>query len=478
MTDSQSVKELYLIYKHNVLAFVEDFLQHYLTYKTPDFHKEILETVSKEQRVALAAPRGFAKSTLVCVFYVLHSSLFLKHKDITLISASESLAIEWLRRIRRELETNPMIIKFFGDLRSEKWTENHLVLSNGVNIRARGAGGQIRGFRPDLIVLDDIETDESVSSEEQRNKLRDWIFKACLNTLLPEGKFIIIGTIISPLALLEEMLTSNNDWVKRKYRAYKDGIQEEGHELWGSLWTHARLQARKAEIGTFSFASEFMNDPVSNETAPIKQHQIRYWKELPQQYSCVIAVDPAYSEDDRADYKVAALIGLDQNMNRYLISYVRTHSPTGEFIDAILNMWLQSRDKCTGIGLPHSGGDKEFFSSFMRKCEERKLYPPVTELKNSFTQNNSAVTKRNKMGRIIASLQPLFESGKYYINESHSDARDELLALGYSRHDDLVDALSYGEQIISPVFYEVPGQANYSNQGLQVNKNRIKDYGY
>lgn len=469
--DLNKLKEYY---ETNVLEFIEDFLPHYLTHKTPDFHKEILEMVSGNKRVALAAPRGFAKSTLVCVFYVLHSALFGRSKDICLISASESLAIEWLRRIRREIEVNHQIIKFFGDQRSDKWTETHLVLANGVNIRARGAGGQIRGFRPDLIVLDDIETDESVASEEQRNKLRDWIFKACLNTLLPEGRFIIIGTIISPLALLEEMLTSNTDWVKKKYRAYKDGIQEPGHELWSALWDHTRLQQRKAEIGSFCFASEFLNDPVSNETAPIKQHQIRYWHELPTQLSCVIAVDPAYSEDERADFKVAVAVGIDQNMNRYLMSYVRTHSQSGDFIDASINLWLQNRNICTGIGLPHGGGDKEFFSSFLRRCTERKLNPPIVELSNSYTQAGSDRTKRNKMGRIVASLQPLFESGKYYIAENHVEARDELLSLGFSKHDDLVDSLAYAEQIIQPVFFDT---GTSSTQPV-VDRKHIKNYGY
>jgi phage terminase large subunit-like protein len=472
-------KKLYSLWKTDILAFVEDILGHFLTHKVPDFHKEIYKLLIKTKRLVLAAPRGFAKSMICSVFYPLHQALFGLKQDICVISASETLAIEWLRKIRRELELNPRILRFFGDLKSDKWTETHIILKNKVNIRARGAGGQIRGFRPDLIVLDDIETDESVASEEQRNKLRDWIFKACLNTLLPEGQFIMIGTIISPLSLLNEILNSDINWEKRKFQAYIDGIQEKGHESWSALWSHERLQQRKKEIGTFAFASEYMNDPVSNETAPIKQHQIRYWEELPQQYSCVIAIDPAYSDDDKADYKVASVVAIDQNNNRYLVTYLRTHKPTGEFIDGILNLYLQYKDKLTAIGIPAQGTEKEFYNSVLRKAEERKLYPPFVELKNAFT-DGSGITHRKKIRRVIAALQPLFEAGKYYIHKNHTEAKDELLSIGASRWDDIIDSLAYAEQILVPVYFETETQkvGRYGELLSDEQYQPIFNYGY
>ena len=51
-------------------------------------------------------------------------------------------------------------------------------------------------------------------------------------------------------------------------------------------------------------------------------------------------------------------------------------------------------------------------------------------------------------------LQPLFEQGKYYIHKNHVEAREELLTIGSSRWDDLVDTLAYAEQILTPMFFE------------------------
>lgn len=472
MLDKQKILEYYKTFSTDLEEFVKFFLKSFLEYKIPDFHKEIYQLLPKTQRLVLAAPRGFAKSTIVSVFYPLWLGLFQKRQDICIISASQGLAEEWLRKIKRELETNQRIKLFFGDLKSDKWTESHIILNNKsrVNIRARGAGGQIRGFRPDCIIADDIETDETVQSEEQRKKLKNWLFKACLNTLLPKGQIVVMGTVIHPLAVLNDLLLMQNNWEKRRYQAYREGKQERGYEVWADLWTHERLQARKKEIGSWAFASEFMNDPISDETAPIKESMIRYWKMLPEQYSCVITVDPAYSEDEKADYKVASLIAIDPSYNRYLLTYIRTHKPVGEFIDALLNLYLQYKHFITAVGIPTGGAEKEFYGSVLKKAEERKLYPPFVELKNVFT-TATGEAKRNKKQRIVAALQGLFEAGKYYIAPEHIEAREELLTIGSSRWDDVVDTMAYAEQIIQPVFFD----KGFKDEGVLETSNY--DYG-
>jgi phage terminase large subunit-like protein len=265
---------------------------------------------------------------------------------------------------------------------------------------------------------------------------------------------LIVGSIINQLAVLKQILETNNGWTKRIYRAYHDKIQEPGNELWPELWGHKRLQERKAEIGSWAFSSEYLNDPASSDTNSIKMESIRRWKELPSQLSCVITVDPAYSEEAKADYKVACLVGIDQNMNRYLVHYIRTHAPQGEFIDAVLNLWMQNRSTITAVGIPSSGTESEIFRSFVNKANDRKIYPPFSELKNTFI-TAQGVAKRGKASRIIAALQPLFEQGKYFIGEAHTEAFEELASLNPNldqRWDDLIDAMAYAEQLIQPVF--------------------------
>lgn len=470
-------EELFAEFRNDLRRFAIFFFSGLMEYETADFQKEIYYLLQNKDRVAIAAPRGFTKSTLADVIFPCWLSLLMMKKDICIISASETLAVEFLRKVRIELETNELVRVFFGDVQSDKWTENHIILKNGVNIRAKGAGGQIRGFRPDCLILDDIETDESVENEDQRKKLKDWLFKACLNTLLPGGQMVLVGTLIHPLSVLSDILdTPRSGWEKRKYRAYKDGIEQAGHELWPEARPHAWLQQRKSEIGSWAFAAEFMNDPRMDSTAPIKPEQIRYWEYLPKQYNAVIAVDPAYSEDNKSDWKTASLVLCDSYGNRYLAHYIRTHDAIGDFQDAIINLWLTNRNSVTAIGIPNSGVEKAFFDSFLRKCNERKLYPPVMEVKNSFSQGGTSVSIRNKKSRIIAALQPLFEQGKYYIGSEMEEARDELLTIGSSRWDDIVDTLAYAENIITPYGGNSMVDSNGNNVMMEVAAS--SDYGY
>lgn len=453
---AQDKLELYSLLRSDLRKFATVFFKHLMGYETADFQREMYELLQTKDRVAIAAPRGFTKSTLADVIFPCWLALLMVKKDICIISASETLAVEFLRKVRIELETNEKVLGLFGDVQSDKWTENHIILKNGVNIRAKGAGGQIRGFRPDCLILDDIETDESVENEEQRKKLKDWLFKACLNTLLPGGQMVLVGTLIHPLSVLSDLIdTPREGWEKRKYKAYKDGIEAPGHELWPTARPHEWLQQRKSEIGSWAFAAEFMNDPKLDESAPIKPEYIRIWRNLPEQYSVVITLDPAYSEDEKADFKVATAVAVDQALNRYLLEYVRTHDPSGEYIDASLNMYLRYQSRCTALGVPNSGTEKEFFKRFCDRASERRISAPITELKNTFTQTGSSVANRNKKKRIIASLQPLFEQGRYYIGENHYEAKDELLTIGSSRWDDLVDSMAYAEQLLQPVFFEM-----------------------
>lgn len=462
----EKLLEIYTNCKNSIQYFAQLFLPHIVNRVPAKFHSEVFDDLKTADYYACAAPRGHAKSTIGLIIKPMHYALFDAIGDITLLSASEDFILnEIVRPIKREFEHNEKLRLFFGELKTPKWSESYFVLKNGVAFEAGGIGGQLRGGRRGLICLDDLESNESVESEDQREKLRNRINKELIPKLLPGGQLIYLGTMISPLCYLKHIIDNEKGWKKRSYDCYIDGIENDGHELWPEMLPHRELQRRKSIMGTNAFQAEYRNKPISEATAAIKENMIRNWENMPQQYSMVISIDPAYSEDPKADFKVASLIACDQNGNRYLSSYIRSHMPSGEFIDAILNMYLNNKNVITAIGCPKGAGDTEFWNSLLRRAEERKINPPFVELKNTFITSGGEA-KRNKKARAIAALQPLFESGKYYIHSSHIEAREELLQLNPvidQEHDDLIDSLAYAEQIIQPVYYDV-GNINETNE--------------
>lgn len=465
----QDKEALLTHYYQNIQDFAQDMLPHWLSFKTPAFHKDIYELIRTEQLLAISAPRGFAKSTVCSKIYPIWAALFKQYGDISIVSASEDFVVrEIMTPIRQEFETNKRLIKLFGEQKTDQWAASYFKLKNGIAFEGLGVNGQLRGGRRGVVILDDVESNESVLSEEQRSKLRDKVNKEIIPKLLPDSICVIIGTIIHPLCYLREVLNNpDNGWTKREYRAYHDAKHgdtrkmRQGNELWAEMWSHDKLQKRKAAIGSTAFASEYLNDPVSDNANPIKPEYIKYWDTLPDQLSIYLVQDPAYTENEKSDFKVTAVIGVDSKGNRYLIEYLRTHLPLGEYIDGSLNLYVRHKTRCVKFGCP-GGREVDFYRQLENRARDRGIFPPLCEIKYTIRDAQSGSSIRNKHERIVRTLQPHFENGTYFIHRSHKEAHDELLSFASgSMHDDLVDAMSGAEQLIEPhwSFQEVEKQA-------------------
>ena len=72
----------------------------------------------------------------------------------------------------------------------------------------------------DLVVLDDIENDETVQTPEQRNKLHNWILKAVLKLGAAGEKFdvIYVGTILHYDSVLNRILNTKG-WRSVRFKA-------------------------------------------------------------------------------------------------------------------------------------------------------------------------------------------------------------------------------------------------------------------
>ena len=83
-------------------------------------------------------------------------------------------------------------------------------LTNGFTMQCTGRGGQVRGRnnkgkRPDWLILDDVEDEESVATAEQRDKTLSWFVSSvmpAINELSGNSRILLSGTLLSSDALL------------------------------------------------------------------------------------------------------------------------------------------------------------------------------------------------------------------------------------------------------------------------------------
>ena len=179
-----------------IARFARDIMIKRLTYAIPEFHKTIYEALRKNNRLAIAAPRSFAKTTVTDVIYPSYLALMNipNRNNIAIFSASQGLAIEQLKKIKYEYDNNQVLIGLYMLIHGkaphsdkDTWRDDEIQFSNGVVIQARGAGGQTRGKRPNVVICDDLETTESVRSSDQRKYLDEWFRKDILGLLEHDG---------------------------------------------------------------------------------------------------------------------------------------------------------------------------------------------------------------------------------------------------------------------------------------------------
>lgn len=424
------------------------YLPHYLSVNTPSFHYEIYSLLLKELRLGIAAPRSFAKSTIVQIVYGLWCLLCKRNEDILTISQSGMLSQEWIRKLKIELETNIKIYEDFGDLlifgpeKSTKWTEDHITI-NDVNgkivnqIRAKGRGYQVRGFRPTRVFCDDLEDDELVRSSEQRAKLSDWFKKALVNMLTSSGQIVFIGTILHPLALLKEVIDRREEfmfWTTRKFQAI-----ENDKSIWQERWPMNELLRRKQEIGIYAFQAEFMNEPMASDSVLFRPEWIKRTTLPPPTVFRIITVDPATSEKESADESAIFVLGLTKEGDLYELESISGRWNLWDMVDNIINMYCKW--KAHEIGLEKVAFQSVLKPVVIKRGQERGLVSlPVKSITVGMFKTGEKREAKDKWTRAYK-VTHFFENGRVYLK--NQKLIDQMIVFPTGDHDDLVDAMVY-----------------------------------
>jgi len=421
-------------------AFCYYYLTRHLEFKFSPMHLEWFRKL-ESKRIAIAAPRDHAKSTIFSFFYPLFL-LLEEPTNIVIISATAALAEVFLAKIKHELENNTELRKAYGNQAGTKWTNDTLYLKNGAKLMAKGAGAQIRGFRPHVIILDDLETSEGVLNEDRRDTLTGWYLKDCINTLEPMDQAVIVGTILHPLSLLNLIIINPKDiyYNKCKYSALK----EDDTSAWEEKWPVYELHKRRDEIGEIAFEQEYQNNPIPDKQRIFKPQPIEqaFYKELPKGLSYTTTVDPGLTVGDKSDFTAIITVGTDEDKIMYVAEVIQKKMFPEELVEEVFR--VQERWGSHTIGLETVAFQKMLKYKFDDECRKRHKYPYIKELTLDVSEKG-----RKKRFRIEA-LQPYIEQGRIRLHESQKELYDQLITYPTCKHDDMVDALASQLEIVSP----------------------------
>lgn len=340
----------------------------------------VLNKVRKKNFYVRAAPRGHGKSQILSFLLPLWCMCYKYKRNILLLSDTADQAKGFISAIKTELEENEMLRNDFGELVSEeKWSQDKIITKNRVQMYGRGAGQKLRGskfgsIRPDLVIIDDLENDEAVETEQQRKKLKNWFMKTVIPIGSPTTDFVYIGTVLHYESLLEKLLTeaSFSMWNRKRYRAVRKFSNSPLWDTWEQMMTnpddpdpettaynyyqrHRKkmlngVEALWQEQGQdyyydmmvlrladpSSFASEYQNEPIDPTTAVFLPEWFDYYYELPVITKVFGAVDPALGKNASGDRAVVTWAGMDDKGFLYILETSMGRYKPDYLIDLII----------------------------------------------------------------------------------------------------------------------------------------------
>ena len=400
--------------------------------------------------------RGHYKSTLITHAQTIREILLSNGEtSIAIFSHTKTAAESHLLPIKTAFETSNLLRWAFDDIIWENtrkapiWSlQNGILLnrtsrSNTATVEAYGLiEGMPTGKHYELRVYDDLVTEDTVRSPDVMRKV-ERAFRLSDNLASKNGKIRVIGTIYSHADLYSTLLREAEDdlypWNVRVFPWYDVKAYKETGIKTSVLLSQEEIKAKRSLQGPYVWSCQMELDPITDDTKRFSKEWIKYYNILPKRRNKYIFVDPANSKKKESDFTAIVVISIDELGNRYIEDIVRDRLDIGERWEIVSSMVRKHGPEITVYYEKY--GLQTDISFFTEKMRLSGTYFGIVEVGGN-------VSKRDRIERLV----PVFESGKFYLPDRpiiyngrdmvKEFIEDELLLFPYSRHDDVLDAVS------------------------------------
>lgn len=429
---------------------------------TADFsplHDEIFDLIdSGAPKIAIAAPRGIGKTSIVGLALTAKRILFQQIRFLAYVSQSSSSSELQTENLKRELVANALVKKLFGNIKSknlvgmdETFSKRAWVAGVGNTefntlIYPRGSGQQIRGVlygnaRPDLIIIDDLEEAKTMHNEEIRKARKEW-FNAdllkCVSRVDKNFQIIYIDTLKHEDSLLEDLMNAPG-WVSVRQELCDDEFKSNAPTMITDEEIQAEAHYHREKGMMDVFYREFRNIPISKEDAVFMSEYFHSYNEVELGSSAdfknlrnVVIVDPAKTVKLHSADSAIVGLGIDRNSHKiYVRRVVSGKMHPDELYDAALDMVKELRAHTLAVEVTS-------LNEFITQPFKNQM-----RVKNIFAQWVSLNARAKKEER-IAMLAPYYRQGYIYHNEDCcAKLEGQLLGFPRSKLWDVMDALAY-----------------------------------
>jgi phage terminase large subunit-like protein len=439
--------------KKDVAYMVSRYFPHYASAPCATFQVKFANKVLKEPTIKAFAQwgRGLAKSVWCDVILPFWLWMNDEAHYMVLVGQTYDKGKQLLGDLQAEFEANPQINKDFGEQKLEGSWEDGSFKTRGSKKhglkpfigRAAGIGQSVRGLRigsqrPDLCVVDDIETRETARNPKRQDEYVKWVKEDLVPTMDgPIRRLLYANNRFAPRMIQTELQKQQPAWHVSHVPAYDKATYV---PAWPEKYDLNYYRELEGEIGRISSLAEYVQEPQIEGKIFLKEQII--WDELPRMDHLKVIVghwDIAYAGNSTSDYNAVRIWGLDKNnLFWYIQSFVKQTK-----MAAAVSYICQVQKSLPNSVIIHWRYESQFWNDEVQRTIDEKSAAEGVLL--NITKVNTPKTK--KYDRILT-MQPRYQNNRIRYNKkmyADNDTQTGLQQLygiepGYNTHDDAPDA--------------------------------------
>lgn len=421
-----------------------------------EYKKEWFNLVYENDRVMIKAPSGFAKTTVLGVAYPIWVTLTSPNHKILLISKTLTQSKDaLLMQIRDLIENNEFLKEILVPKDKDKtWNQTQIKTANGCTLINRPYSINIRGYRANTIILDEIDSYEEA----------DIYFDYVVPRLIPGGKILGISTPEEGTSTLMQLIQlrdmGEENYIFKTYTAITDLKNPHdfstGISIWPEEYPLSELLRRKTELGDQKWQKNYMcNAMTQSEHSIFPAESIEACKDYSREFSSkkeigeeiYLGCDFALSEAPTGDFDATVIVGKRKDVGVIKYAETRKGIPVPEKVRRIEE--LARRYNAIGIICDNSGIGREIIRLLRIKglpVEEQGFMPGernvlLTNLK-SLIDNGKIVIPKYKDDMQAVEFANKLEYELFAFVEKKSEVTGNTSFVSKGNHDDTVVALA------------------------------------
>ena len=402
--------------------------------------------------------RGHYKSSIITCGLTIQDILNDPEITIGIFSFSNKIAVAFLRQIKRELESNEVLMELFPEILykdpkkySPKWSEQEgLIVKRKSNpkeatLEAWGlVDGQPISKHYDLRIYDDVVTKDNINTPDMMEKTQV-AWELSLNLATSKGVCRYIGTRYHFLDTYR-IIMDRKAAIPRIYPATEDGTPI-GVPV---LLPQETVDRQRREQGPYTFSAQFLQNPVADSSQGFKEDWIKQYncrnerllKLAHEEMNVYILVDPASAKKKNSDYTVMSVIGCHKDNNYYLLDMIRDRLNMKEKADKLFELFKKWRPLIVGYEQYGMQSDIEYIKE---KQDQENFRFNIKEV-------GGKIKKEDRIKRLV----PLFEQHRFYLplelkkldyvgkqqDILKQFIQEEFIIFPSSVHDDMLDSIA------------------------------------